>query len=210
MQTIKLDALSRWHKAVKGELISLGSTSDVRRVRLHVNSNGPSQVYMVEEWGLRFLAKVDGYNTVEFYTAGEVDLMIDAPGDDAWWHCAEIEPTCIEVKDPTIFTEIAGRRQRNPELEEMMFRMQMNVERRMAMQRDEYEAQMQRYREEVENARAQAKVNATGSTAGTGATEVRASDSAGNAGSGAQGGSPAAGGTAGGTGSGAGAPGGAS
>lgn len=192
MQTIKLDALPRWKKATKGELISLGASVDVRRVRLHVNADGPARVYLIEEWGLRFLAKIDGYNVVEFYAPGQVDMMVD-PGDgEAFWHCAELEPTCIEIKDPAIFTEIAGRRRRNPELEEMMFRMQMNVERRIAMQRDEYEAQMNRLQKEIENGRAAPTLN-QGATDGAGGAEVRAPLATGDGGAGEASGDEAAG-----------------
>lgn len=192
MHAIKLDALDRWKKANKGELISLGDSLDTRRVRLHVNSQGGSDVYLVEEWGLRFLAQCVGLQTVEFYSAGRVELMIDPVQGEAWWHCAELEPTCIEIKDPAIFTEIAGRRRRNPELEEMMFRMQMNVERRIAMQRDEYEAQMNRLQKEIENGRAAPTVD-QGATSSAGSPEVRAPVATGGGGAGEASGNEAAG-----------------
>lgn len=197
---INLGGLDRWKKADKKKLLVFGKdNSGLRRVRLHVNAPGTCLAWIVEAGGvLRFLAKTDGNDTVEFYTEGAVSIMLD--GADTWWHCAEVEPTFSEVIDPAIFTELADRRTRNPELEEMMYRMQMNVERRIATQAAEFETHIARMQEKMTNGPAAETVvsNAPGAPLAPSAGEIRpqdapADDGTGKAGSSETGGKPASG-----------------
>lgn len=148
MQTIKLNSLDRWKPAAGKLLVFEGRGA--RRIRLHVNSPGVTLAWLVQDEGdLQFLARVDGFQTLEFYAEGNVKVNLD--GGDVWWMCAESEPTFIEVADPIIFTKLADRRHRNPELEEVMYRMQLNVERRLAQQADEFAAAFERRRKEIQN-----------------------------------------------------------
>lgn len=172
MQTIKLNAVDRWKRA-DGNLLTFEGVG-ARRIRLHVNSPGVTLAWLVHgEGDLQFLGRVEGFQTIEFYAAGTVNISLD--GADVWWSSAEVEPTHVEVIDPVIFTKIANRRHRNPELEEMMFRMQQNMERRLAQQAGEIEAAFERRRREVEHGRPAEviKTDAPGAAASTGGTEVR-------------------------------------
>lgn len=171
--TIKLNSLSRWRPAGPDALVFEGVGA--RRVRLHVNSPGVTLAWLLDgDGGVRqFLARVDGYEVIEFYAEGTVRVGLE--GADAWWMCAEVEPTHVEIIDPVIFTKIANRRHRNPELEEMMFRMQMNMERRLAQQAGEIEAAFERRRKEIDERPAETvKTDAPGAAANAGGGTVPA------------------------------------
>lgn len=171
MQTIKLNSVERWNAAAGQQLVFEGEGA--RRIRLHVNSPDIARVWLVHgEGDVQFLARVEGYQVVEFYADSNVTLNID--GDDVWWRCAETEPTFVEVVDPVIFTKIANRRHRNPELEAIMYRMQENMDRRLAMQSAEFEAALERRRQEEVNGRpAEIVVTAApGAAANAGGGEV--------------------------------------
>ena len=151
MQTIKLNAVDRWQRA-DGNLLTFEG-GGARRIRLNINSPGVALAWLVHrERELQFLGRIEGFQTIEFYAAGTVNVSLD--GNDVWWSCSEVEPTYVEVIDPVIFTKIANRRHRNPELEEMMFRMNQNMERRLAQQANEIEAAFERRRKEETHGRA--------------------------------------------------------
>ncbi len=76
--------------------------------------------------------------------------MSDAGEGEVLFWAADYEPAFVEVLDPEIFTKIAQRQTRNPELEEIMYRAQLNMERRFAAQEEEIEA-MRRRSLELEN-----------------------------------------------------------
>lgn len=167
MQTIKLNSIKRWKPAHEKELVFEGRGA--RRIRLHINSPGVTLAWLVLPDGeLQFLARVEGFQTVEFYAEGRVSVSLD--GADVWWTCAETEPTHVEIIDPQIFTRIANRRHRNPELEEVMYRMQLNMERRLAQQSGEIEAAFQRrLNEEIHGKPAETvKTDAPGAAANAG------------------------------------------
>lgn len=171
MQTIKLNSVDRWLPAAGQQLTFEGDGA--RRIRLHVNSPDVARVWLVLDGDeLQFIARVEGYQVVEFYADGDVRVSID--GNDVWWRCAETEPTFVEVVDPVIFTKIANRRHRNPELEAIMYRMQENVERRLAQQAAEFEAALERRRREEVNGRGTETVvtAAPGAAANVGGNEV--------------------------------------
>ena len=171
MQTIKLNSIDRW-KPADGNLLSFEGVG-ARRIRLHVNSPGVALAWLVHgEGDLQFLGRVEGFQTIEFYAAGNINVSLD--GSDVWWSCAEVEPTYVEVIDPVIFTKIANRRHRNPELEEMMFRMQQNMERRLAQQATEIEAALERRRREETDGRPAEIIQtvAPGAAANAGGDEV--------------------------------------
>ena len=177
---IKLNALARWASLPHGKQLVLAGkpTGGDRRVRLSLNVGEATKVYVSDEGGEeRLLAVVQpGLETIEFSAPGRLHVHTDArDGAEVWIQTAETEPTFVEVVDPVVFTRIANRRHRNPELEEMMYRMQLNVERRIAATRDEMEAAYERRRKEEEHGRAAEiiKSDAPGATAGVGGEEVR-------------------------------------
>lgn len=177
--TIKLGSLSRWRPFMGHAVILGGTPHRERQIRLHFNCESETAIYRVfaDTDDQQLITVVPaGNETVEFHAAGEVRFIaVPISGTEVWYQTADIEPTYIEVDDPAIFTRIAARRHRNPELEEIMYRMQENMERRFAMQAHEFEAALQRRRDE-ENAKQQEQAEPPSSDAGSGGEEVRSQE----------------------------------
>lgn len=177
--TIKLGSLSRWALFPQGALTLAGREEGERRIRIQFNCEAETALYRVVE-GVEDQQLVvvvgPGAETVEFVAAGEVGLIaVTREGAQVWYQTADTEPTHVEVLDPVIFTRIANRRHRNPEMEEMMFRMQQNMERRLAQTAGEIEAAFERRRREEEHGRSAEVIvtNAPGAAANGAGSEVR-------------------------------------
>ncbi|MBS0259542.1 MAG: hypothetical protein JSR13_17665 [Proteobacteria bacterium] len=176
---VKLNSLSRWSSlGSKQAIVFDGSDIAERRVRIDFNLEAATAFFIVDRDGEEtFLCALPaGQETVEFSAAGKFSVYAEAGSGAVHYISADLEPTFSEVVDPVIFTKIANRRHRNPELEEMMFRMNQNLERRLAQQADEFEAAFARRRMEEENGRSAETVisNAPGTVAGSGGAEVPA------------------------------------
>lgn len=154
--TIRLNSLSRWRDLEAGTAVVFDKASgdDERLIRLNLNLGGETAFFIEGEDGPRFLAVAGpGLETLEFSAAGKVAVYAEENAAPVQYQTAEIEPTYSEVVDAVIFTKIANRCHRNPELEEVMYRMQMNMERRLAQQAGELEAALERRRKEEEHGR---------------------------------------------------------
>ncbi len=199
--TIKLNSLARWNTLAAGQAIVFESPSNdgERRIRLHLNVSHPTALYAEDESGPRFLCVVPtGVETVEFFAAGKIAVFNEDGDCEVHYQTAESEPTFAEVIDPVIFTKIANRRHRNPELEEVMYRMQLNMERRLAQQAGEIEAAFERRRKEETDGRPAETVisNAPGAAANASEPAVQSQEPASeqpleSAGTGEGGGEPA-------------------
>lgn len=154
--TVKLNSLSRWASLPSDEAIVFeGSDVGERRVRINFNLEGVTAFFIGDEQGEDFLCTIGpGLETVEFNVSGAFKVYAEKGSGIVHYQSADLEPTHHEIPDPEIFTKLMKRRHRNPELEEMMFRMQSNIERRMAQQAGEMEAFYARKLKEVEDARA--------------------------------------------------------
>lgn len=151
---IKLHSLKRWETLVPGSAVIFdhGTGYGERRVRLSVNCQRETVLMYETEDGEDFLAVAPaGLETVEFSVAGKVAVFAADPKASFKYQTAELEPTHSEVVDPRIFTKIANRRHRNPELEEIMMRMNRNMEMRMAEQAKFFEQALERRRQEEKN-----------------------------------------------------------
>ena len=180
---VKLNSLSRWSAlAPEQAIVFAGSDVAERRVRIDFNLEAVTSFFIRVNDEERFLCTLpEGQETIEFNAAGTFHVYAEKGSGVVQYVSADLEPTFSEVVDPVIFTKIANRRHRNPELEEMMFRMNQNLERRLAQQADEFEAALERRRMEEENGRAAETVvsNAPGTVAGAGGTEIPAQGAAG-------------------------------
>jgi len=180
---VKLNSLSRWSELGSDKaIVFAGSDVGERTVRLHLNLEGVTSFFILIGDQERFLVTMQpGVDTVEFSAAGEFRVYAEEGSGAVLYQSADLEPTFSEIVDPVIFTKIANRRHRNPELEEMMFRMNQNLERRLEQQAHEFEAAFQRRRMEEENGRSAETVisNAPGAVAGAGSAQVPAQGAAG-------------------------------
>lgn len=176
--TVKLHSLSRWLPLNSGDAIVFEKSSGTgeRRVRLHLNLARQTTFFVEDKDGARLLATLPaGLETVEFSAAGKVAVFAEDGAAEVHYQTSEYEPTHVRVVDPVIFTKIANRRHRNPELEEMMFRMNQNLERRLAIQAAEIEAAFERRRKEEEYGRSAEiiETDAPGAAANAGGSEIQ-------------------------------------
>lgn len=132
-----LKNLDKWMPWAASKLLSLPSTKE-RRVKLYVNAAEPVRIDLVpESTRKRFLARVDGLEVISFVVSGPCLLITDG---DCEVYTAELEQVHVVVPDAVSFTKIATRRARNPELEQIMHRMAINMERRLAVAQRDLEA----------------------------------------------------------------------
>jgi len=181
---VKLNSLSRWLSLDNTKAILFSGTSDNERlVRIQFNLEAVTTFYVgKDQMEADLLCTIGpGQETVEFYAQGDFYVFAEKDAGMVKYQSADLEPTFSEVVDPVIFTKIANRRHRNPEMEEMMYRMQLNVERRLAQQAGEFEAALERRRKEEENGRSAETVisNAPGAASGAGGGQVPAQGAAG-------------------------------
>lgn len=125
-----LEEIGKFLKLPEGEVIVLDSAKR-RVVVLELNTAAPCQLKLqTGASDLRFLANVEGRETLRFIADGPVTIHADCD-DEVWWWTPEVERTATRV-DAETFTKIATRRARNPEMERVIQKMQANMERRMA------------------------------------------------------------------------------
>jgi hypothetical protein len=174
--TIKLNSLARWSKLDSDKGIAFaGNPSGERRVRLNVNCEAVTTFFLAQGKTQTLLCTVQpGLETIEFNTSGDFHVFAEKGSGVVMYQSADLESTHAEIVDPVIFTRIANRRHRNPELEEIMYRMQLNMERRLAQQSSEIEQAFARRLKEETDGRAieQVKTDAPGAAAPTGQPEV--------------------------------------
>lgn len=142
----RLFNLNKWSVLEEGKAISFRG-SKPRLVRLEVNSPGEVFLYISQENDptvdpdpeVVFLARVCGRDTLEWHAAaGGFSLMVE--GGSCNVYTIDGDDPSFRNLTPTIFTKIVERRPRNPEFERMAALMQLNVERRLAQQKQELHA----------------------------------------------------------------------
>ena len=139
----KLKNIDKWRQLEEGELATFsgGDPSTSRHVLLEVNAPFPARLYLHQNGGQVFLAKVDGLDTVDFYIIGEMQISSDAP---VLLYSAEFEKVSVSIPDAESFTKIVERRHRNTELEYIAAKMQQNMERRLSQAAVDREHLMER------------------------------------------------------------------
>ncbi|AYM14604.1 hypothetical protein G6L58_25040 [Agrobacterium tumefaciens] len=181
---VKLNSLSRWLSLDNTKAILFSGNEDAERLlRIQFNLENVTTFYIGrDEMDADLLCTIGpGQETVEFYAQGDFYVFAEKDAGMVKYQSADLEPTFSEVVDPVIFTKIANRRHRNPEMEEMMYRAQLNMERRFASLAGEFEAALERRRAEEENGRSTETVisNAPGAASGAGGEQVPAQGAAG-------------------------------
>lgn len=128
-----------WNTLVDGGEADFDGTHE-RRVVLEVNAEDKVRLYVEEEGTWHFLALVEGRDEVHFAVGGGFALRCE--GGTAHFKTAETADWSVEPVDDTTFTTLMERRIRNPDLELMMYQANLNVERRIAEQREEFERRL--------------------------------------------------------------------
>lgn len=168
---MRLYELSKWQTVGKDADDNIKSIKfngkGLRRVKVFVNAPYPTRLYRVLEGGeIDFLAKVDGFEEINFTVDGE--LCITADHEDVKMYCGEFETTSMRIPDAVAFVKIANRKQRNPELELMQYQMKANMEALVAAQIEELDRRYQRNAANVETAPTQPTSGTGTDTAGDG------------------------------------------
>lgn len=135
-------------------------TSSPRKVRLEVLASAPTKLFVSVGGEPHYIGKFEGYDVVTFAVPGVFSLRSD--GGACKVYTPEMEKTAREAPEAVSFTRIATRRTRNPELELMMQKVQINVDRRIQQvasdlglrHANERRVSEQRERQALERARA--------------------------------------------------------
>lgn len=147
----RLYDVTKWRSLRQGEALRF-ETARSRVVRLDVNSRADVGLYLLDAVSseTRFLAVTRGRDSVEFIVEGAFTLVSDG---DIQLYTADGQFIHHEVVDPVIFTRITERRVMSPEIQEIQRMMNFNIERRLAAQRDGFNAviheQRRRFAEEA-------------------------------------------------------------
>jgi hypothetical protein len=150
--TINLNSLDRWKVLPAGKAVLFDRPDAQRRARINFNCAAQTVLHVEDANGPRLLTSVPpGLSTVQFSVKGAFAIMTDKGSGEVHYQTADIEPTSHQAVDEKVFTKLATRRQRNPELEAIMHQLTLNQQRMFEQQREEYEfrlAQMEKARNE--------------------------------------------------------------
>lgn len=140
--TIQMMDLRKWQALAEGEVARFHK-ENARTVRIDVNTTHPVLLYVAQQnEDAEFLCKVDGRDRVEFSVDGPFDLTAD--GGELRFYTVDGADFTMEKVDHDSFTRIVQRRERNPEIEHMMYLMHQNTEKRIASTIHELEASYER------------------------------------------------------------------
>lgn len=151
--TIQMMDLRKWQPLAEGEVARFHK-ENARTVRIDVNTTHPVLLYVAQkDEDAEFLCKVDGRDRVEFSVDGPFDLTAD--GGEVRFYTVDGADFTMEKVDHDSFTRIVQRRERNPEMERMMYLMHQNTEKRIATTIHELEASYERRERRREQKRIQ-------------------------------------------------------
>lgn len=145
----KINNFKHWKQLLEGTRIEFTNPKP-RQIRLDVNAPNACCLYVLNGDGEAFfLARVEGRDVLDFHCDGPFALTVEG-GEVNLYSIDGDDPSQI-IEDPVIFTKIMERRRRNPELEQMMHKMQRNLERKLEAQADEVRRLLS-YRAQAEEA----------------------------------------------------------
>lgn len=128
--------VEKWFK-VEADGIARFDKPEPRRVRIDVLAPEKTPVWYIDGNGeLTPLGVVDGRDVLEFRAYGPFEITADK---DVWFYTIDGENLAFSIPDAVKLTKIMERRQRNPELERMMFLANQNTERRLRDMRNDME-----------------------------------------------------------------------
>lgn len=104
--------------------------SEPRKIRLEVLAEKEASLYVKDGDEKPFyIGTFHGFDIVQFNVRGTAILQATEAGVRVW--TTEFQDAVIEIPEAISFTRTMTRRQRNPELEAITFKMQENMERRL-------------------------------------------------------------------------------
>lgn len=159
---VRVNNLTKWDRWARGDRIPLRG-QERRRVRLELNCPEYAKVYYVGGTrGPVFLAAGAGLVTVTFTVPDQEGTLEFVSDDHVWVYSDELSSAVAPRPDSPSFVRPMQRRERNHDLEVMMGKQRMNIERRLALQEEDMRRFMARLEASVAAATAVGvKVNAT-------------------------------------------------
>ncbi|QCS37272.1 hypothetical protein [Tortoise microvirus 78] len=137
---IKVGDLNRWKQLKLGDALALNSDRQ-RQVRLEVNVDQPTQVMAVRGTDVVLLGVVMGMDVIEFVTDGPTEVAFTTEGQ-VFYFTRDGDSEALDLVEEVSFATLANRRARNPQVELMFYKMNQNMERRLAQQADDFERRM--------------------------------------------------------------------
>lgn len=139
---LKVHNVTKWRVLEPGQVLTLtGADGEARKVRVELNCVEVTRVDWVAADGrVWFLGIVHGYEVVEFTTYdGDSQLVFTTEGD-VWYFTNDGDQVGVDRSmESESFATVMQRRARNPQLELMLWKMNQNIERRLAQQAAEIE-----------------------------------------------------------------------
>lgn len=114
---IRLEEITRFQPVTSGSKLVL-ETDKRRLVRLELNTEGRVRLELETATDIRFLANVEGRETLTFIADGPCAITPEGEGE-IWWFTPEMETTSVRVEAPEIFTTIMERQAEPPEVTAM-------------------------------------------------------------------------------------------
>lgn len=180
---INLKNLDKWMFVPEGQGVQFDK-QEIRRVRIEVNAPEKTRITLMQDDKATFLAVIEGYDLIEFVPpAGGFEIIADT---DVYLYTAEFEFTSFFIPDAVIFTKIAERRARNPEIEYLMHKMQENMEKRLSQAAYENERRMSAFAAQVAAEKA-AEAASDGDDQGTSSSGAKPGEPGPDAGAGGSG-----------------------
>lgn len=131
-----------WHTLTEGQKVTFGDETSVPRiVVLHLNAEDKAKLFVEEHGTTHFLALVEGRDEVHF--AADALVTLTVVGGTVNVMTAEAAHWEMEPVDDQTYATLVERRVRNPELEQMMYLAQRNIEARMNAQYEERERRLE-------------------------------------------------------------------
>lgn len=136
---VRIHNLTKWHRLPPGGSFNL-TGSGLRRVRIEVNCEQPTSFQVIEGEHVAFLAVVQGLETLEFSVSDDIASLVPTSEGDVWFFTNHGDVEAFDAGFVESFTKLANRRARNPALEQMMFKLEQNMTRRLSRQSEELAA----------------------------------------------------------------------
>lgn len=134
----RLNDVTAWKQLVAGSALFL--PGQARKVRFDVNAPGPCRADIVIEGNPIFLGFFEGLETFEFHVPGDVELVFTGP-DEVWFQTADGQSIGYEALAAS-YTKPMQRKARNPDLERMLYKLELSARRREAAMQADMEARL--------------------------------------------------------------------
>lgn len=137
---INLHDIENWTRLEDGEIFDFPGNK-ARSIKMEVNTSDRTILMIqVNDQEPRFLALVDGRETLTFVVSGSFSIMHKAPiGTEVYFRTADGDSIHRVSLDAQAFTRLHERRAVNPEFEYMRYQMEANFQKRMDAQRAQIE-----------------------------------------------------------------------